>query len=234
MVDVTDATFETEVIAKSQQVPVVVDLWAPWCGPCKQLGPLLENATAATNGQVILAKINVDENPAVSQAFQVQSIPAVHAFKGGEVVDSFVGGQSEQFVNDFVGRLAPGAAAPSEVDQLVAAGDEVSLRKALELEPGHAEATTALAGLMVSSGRNEDGLALLGTIPESPETRRIAALARAGDGATDDVEAKLQALLPRVKGDDDARQEFIDILELLGPNDPRTADWRKKLTTTLF
>ncbi len=234
MVDVTDATFETEVIAKSQQVPVVVDLWAPWCGPCKQLGPLLEKATAATGGQVILAKVNVDENPAISQAFQVQSIPAVHAFKDGQIVDSFVGGQSEDFVNDFINKLAPGAAAPSEVDQLVAAGDEVSLRKALELEPGHPEATTALAGLMVASGRTEDSLALLGTVPESPETRRIAALARAGDGATDDVDTKLAELLPKVKADDDARQEFIDILELMGPGDPRTAEWRKKLTTTLF
>jgi len=91
MVDVTDATFEEAVLKRSFEVPVVVDLWAPWCGPCTTLGPLLEQAVADTDGAVELAKVNVDENPAVSNSFQVQSIPAVFAVHDGAVVDQFIG-----------------------------------------------------------------------------------------------------------------------------------------------
>ena len=94
-IDVTDATFQTEVIDRSKTAAVVVDLWAPWCGPCRTLGPILEKVTDATNGEVVLVKVNVDENPGVSQAFQVQSIPAVYALKNGEVVDGFVGAHPE-------------------------------------------------------------------------------------------------------------------------------------------
>ena len=106
-VDVTDATFETEVMVRSHQVPVIVDLWAPWCGPCKTLGPILEKATDATMGQVVLAKVNVDENPQISQAFQVQSIPAVFIMKDGKVLDSFVGAQPEHVVLQIVQSLLP-------------------------------------------------------------------------------------------------------------------------------
>lgn len=106
-VDVTDATFETEVLVQSHQVPVIVDLWAPWCGPCKTLGPILEKATDATMGQVVLAKVNVDENPQISQAFQVKSIPAVFIMKDGKVLDSFVGAQPEHVVLQIVQSLLP-------------------------------------------------------------------------------------------------------------------------------
>src|SRR3954447_5544339 len=95
MADITDATFEQDVLERSKQVPVVVDLWAPWCGPCKTLGPIIERVIAETDGKVELAKVNVDENPQVSQAFQVQSIPAVYALKDGKVVDGFIGAQPE-------------------------------------------------------------------------------------------------------------------------------------------
>src|SRR5581483_2716713 len=101
-VDVTDSTFQTDVIARSATVPVVVDLWAEWCGPCKTLGPILEKVVAATNGAVALAKVNVDENPRVAQSFQVQSIPAVFAIKDGKVVDQFIGALPEAQVVEFV------------------------------------------------------------------------------------------------------------------------------------
>src|SRR3954463_5667567 len=131
MADVTDATFEADVLQRSSDVPVVVDLWAPWCGPCRTLGPVLEEVVGATEGQVELVKVNVDENPQVSAAFQVQSIPAVYALKDGKVVDGFIGAQPEPSVQQFVASLLP-TVEESEVASLVAAGDEASLRRALE------------------------------------------------------------------------------------------------------
>ncbi len=94
-IDVTDATFQTEVLERSATTPVVVDLWAEWCGPCKTLGPILEKVVDATEGQVVLAKVDVDANPQTAQAFKVQSIPAVYAVSEGKVVDGFVGAQGE-------------------------------------------------------------------------------------------------------------------------------------------
>jgi putative thioredoxin len=235
MIDVTDATFETDVLDRSVQVPVVVDLWAPWCGPCKTLGPILERVIDATGGQVVLAKVNTDENPGVANAFQVQSIPAVYALKDRKVVDGFVGAQPERVVAEWVAKLMP-SEEENEVHALLAAGDEASLRQALELDPDNEDVIVALAKLDIEAGRPDEALELIARIPESPATRHVAALARAGDEFTgsDDVEAKLDGLLDRVKGDDDARQEFLDLLELLGPDDPRTAAYRKKLTARLY
>jgi putative thioredoxin len=233
--DVTDATFETAVLDRSQQVPVVVDLWAPWCGPCRTLGPIIEGVIAATKGQVDLVKVNVDENPQVSSAFKVQSIPAVYAVKDRRVVDGFIGAQGEPFVTDFVKRLVP-TAEETEVDRLLAVGDEASLRKALELEPDNERAIVTLADLLVDREETDEALALLERIPETPETRRVAALARVGSAAGDDgdIERRLDGLLERVKEDEAARQEFIDLLEVLGPDDPRTRTYRKALTARLY
>ena len=241
MADVTDATFEADVLQRSHEVPVVVDLWAPWCGPCRTLGPVLEEVVAATGGKVELAKVNVDENTQISTAFRVQSIPAVYALKDGRVVDGFIGAQPKPAVEKLVESLLP-TEEEAEVDRLVAAGDEASLRRALELDPDHGDAVVALAELLVGDGRNDEALSLLARIPESPETRRVAALARLGavegNGAApagdDGLTARLDDLLERVKEDDDARREFLDVLELLGPEDPRTASYRKALTARLF
>ena len=233
MHDVTDATFERDVIQRSHEVPVVVDLWAAWCGPCRTLGPIIEKVVADTEGRVELAKVDVDANPMVSQAFRVQSIPAVYAIRDGKVVDSFVGALPEHQVREWVGQLAP---AKSDADLLVEKGDEESLRKALELDPDHAGAVVGLAELLVSKGDRDEALRLLARIPETAETRRVAALARVGgaDGAADDPSVELDSLLDRVKSDEDARQRFLDLLELLGPDDPRTAEYRKALTARLF
>jgi len=233
--DVTDATFDTAVLGRSAEVPVVVDLWAEWCGPCRTLGPILEKVIAETDGAVELVKVDVDANPRVGAAFKVQSIPAVFAIKDRKVVDSFIGALPEPAVRQWVASLA---SPPSEADRLIAAGDESSLRQALELEPANPQATLALASLLVDKGESDEVLALLARIPETAEVRRIAARARVGDevagAASSDVEAKLDGLLDRVKGDDEARQEFLDLLEVLGPEDPRTAQYRKELTTRLF
>ena len=231
--DVTDATFERDVLQRSHSVPVVVDLWATWCGPCHTLGPILDRVVEETAGRVELVKVDIDANPMVTQAFRVQSIPSVFAVSGGKVVDSFVGALPEHRVREWVSGLAPSA---SEADLLVQAGDEASLRKALELDPDHEEAVVALAELLVQRGEGEEALAVLGRIPETAETRRVAALARVGEGgsAPDDPTVELDALLDRVKGDEDARQRFLDLLELLGPDDPRTAQYRKALTARLY
>jgi putative thioredoxin len=232
-VDVTDATFETEVMQRSKDVPVVVDLWAPWCGPCRTLGPIIEQVIAETEGKVALVKVNVDENPQISQAFGVQSIPLVVAVKDGQPVDGFLGAHPEATVRQFVERLLP---SPEEeaLAKLVAAGDEASLRQALELAPGDEDAVVGLAELLAERGESEEALALLARIPETERVRRVAALARVGDGPTDDYDAKLSELLDRVRDDEEARQEFVDILELLGPDDPRTATYRRQLTSRLF
>ncbi len=107
MIDVTDATFNDEVVAASHNQPVVVDLWAPWCGPCKSLAPILEKVIADTDGAVAGAKVNIDENPEVARAMQAQSIPLVVAFKDGQPVDGFLGAQGEPMVRDFVAKLLP-------------------------------------------------------------------------------------------------------------------------------
>ena len=234
MTDVTDATFEQDVIARSAEVPVVVDLWAPWCGPCKTLGPILEQVIARTEGQVELAKVNVDENPRIASSFGVQSIPAVFALRDGKVVDRFVGALPEAQVAEFVDRLTP---QPSEVDLLVAAGDEPSLRQALAIESDNPGAVTGLARILLDRSEPEAALELLARVPETPAVRVLAAEARlAGQNVAlgDDVSSLLDGLLERVRDDEAARQEFIDVLETLGPDDPRTTGYRKALATRLF
>lgn len=230
--DITDATFQTAVIERSAQVPVVVDLWAEWCGPCKQLGPILERVVAATNGAVELAKVDIEANPAVGRAFAVQSIPAVYAIVNGEVADHFIGAKSEAEVQEFVSALVPAEAAASpDLSTL----SEAELRVLLESDPNDPATVTALADLLAAEGRGEEAVELLERIPESADTRRIAAVVRTGGGGDpDEMESRLNELLDRVKGDDEARQQFVDLLEVMGPEDPRTAEYRRQLTSRLF
>jgi len=232
-IDVTDATFQTEVIERSATTPVVVDLWATWCGPCTTLGPIIEKVVDATGGKVVLAKVDVDQNPAIAQAFRAQSIPAVFAMRDGQVVDGFIGAQPEHMVEQFVANLLP-SAEESAVADLVAAGDEGSLRLALQLEPGNEDAIVALGEILVARGDADEALTLLARIPETERTRKVAAAARLSTAPPDDHDATLTALLDEVKADEDARQKFLDILELMGPDDPRTGAYRRKLTARLF
>lgn len=232
--DVTDATFQAQVLDRSNQVAVVVDFWAEWCDPCRSLTPIIEKVVAETGGQVELAKVDIDANPGIAQSFQVQSIPAVYGIRDGQVVGNFVGAQGEDAVRSFVLGLMVGEQ-PSPVDLLVEAGDEPSLRQAVELEPKNPVVVCALAALLIErddDGDSAEALALIAQIPESAETRRLTAIARVE--AVDDIDATLGELLELVSHDEEARGRFIDLLEVLGPDDERTATWRRRLTSALY
>ncbi len=245
VIDVSEQDFEREVVERSRTTPVVVDFWAAWCAPCRTLGPILERAAAAREGDVVLAKLDTDANPGLAQTFQIQGIPAVKAFKDGRVVDEFVGAQPPLVVERFFDELVP-----SEADGLVAAGDEPSLRRALELQPGRADAAVPLAGLLHRRGETEDALAVLANVAGSFQADGLAArirLERAGEpdltdafAAVDDgdreraVELLLEALPGADGHKDDVRRVTVALLDDLGVEHPVARDARRRLAAALF
>jgi putative thioredoxin len=235
-IDVTDATFERDIIEQSKEKPVVVDLWAPWCGPCRTLSPIIEKVVEETQGKVVLAKINVDENPASAQAFRVQGIPAVFAIKDGKVVDSFVGAYPEGAVRDFVNKLAP---AKTVVDVLIEEGTEASLRQAVELEPGNEKAGLALAEMLAARGEFDEVEKLLARYPENDQIKALKArihLAREGRAgiSLDQIESELNELLAMVKQDEAARAKFLELLTLFPDDDPRKNQYRRMFASRLY
>ena len=157
----------------------------------------------------------------------------MYALQDGAVVNGFMGAQPEHEVQAFIDSLAP-SEQEQAISELIAGGDEGSLRIALQMEPANEDAIGALGELLVADGRVEEALALIERIPENDRTRKIAASARVGETPDDDNDSKLIALLDQVKDDDDARQQFVDILELMGADDPRTAGYRRQLTMRLY
>jgi putative thioredoxin len=232
--DVTDATFATAVIERSKTVPVVVDLWAEWCGPCKTLGPLLEKVIDETSGAVELAKVDVDANPEVAQAFQVQSIPAVFAIKDGQIVDTFVGALPEAAVREFVERLAPGA---SIVDQLVEAGDEASLREALERDATNVEAAVALGDFLRQDDQLDEAEALLTPFAHVLAAKTVLArirLQRRGLSLEGDLDLTLEHLLEQSSLSEESKAQLLEILDALGPEDARYVTYRRRLASRLY
>ncbi|MBM3571731.1 MAG: thioredoxin [Alphaproteobacteria bacterium] len=176
--DVTTATFMADVIEASREAAIVVDFWAPWCGPCKQLAPALEKAVKDTRGKVRLVKINIDQNPDLAQQMRIQSIPAVYAFRNGRPVDGFVGALPESQVKSFVQRLAQAAGAsagPSPIDEAMEAAKEALeagdvgnasalFGQILQHEPGHAGAVAGLARCHLQSGDAKQATQVLATV----------------------------------------------------------------------
>lgn len=198
MIDVPETDFEREVLDRSKDVPVVVDVWAPWCAPCRVLGPVLERLAEQHRGAFVLAKVNADECPGVSQALRVQSIPAVRAFRDGQLVAEFVGAQPEGVVREFIAAILPTEAdrLARDGEQRVAAGDaagaEAGFRDALARDPRQARALLGLARLLADRDDIDGALALLERIlpgtPVARDAERLAATLRTlRDGAGDDA-----------------------------------------------
>ena len=190
MRDITQAEFETEVIQASHDRGVVVDFWAPWCGPCHQLSPLLERVAQRHAAEVDVVKLNVDEAPEVARRFQVQGIPAVKAFKGGKVAAEFVGVQPETVIQKLFDAVAP-SPADRLVEQAADAPDDQAeplLRQALELERDHAAAIVFLARILLAREDREEAQKLLARIPADDSAKRLLAQLRLGSTAQDDLD----------------------------------------------
>ncbi len=245
ILDVTEATFQAEVLDRSKTVPVVVDFWAEWCGPCRQLTPALEAAARAREGEVVLAKVDTDANQQLAAAFQIQGIPAVKAFKDGRIVSEFTGAQPPAQVERFFDALVP-----SEADRLVAAGDEASLRRALELQPGRADAAVPLARLLFARGDRDAALALVENVAGDFQAEGLLARLRLEGEDTVDLGEAFAALdagdreraadllieaLPGADGaKDDIRRVVVAILDELGVEHPYARDARRRLASALY
>jgi putative thioredoxin len=245
ILDATEATFDQDVIGRSHELPVVVDFWADWCAPCRQLTPVLEQAVKERAGKVALAKVDTEANPRLAAAFRIQGIPNVKAFKDGRIASEFTGAQPPTVVARFLDSLLP-----SEAEALVAAGGEEDLRRALELEPNRADAGVALARILGDRGERDEALAVLREFPGSFAAEGLASRLRLEDDeelraafdALDagDRERALEELIaaiaasPEPSRREDLRRAVVGVLDELGVEHPVARESRRKLASALY
>jgi putative thioredoxin len=227
--DVSEQDFQTKVIERSKQVPVVVDFWAEWCGPRRTLGPAIEDAVRKRNGEIELAKVDTDRNPNIAMKYEIASIPAVKAFKDGKVVSEFIGAvppaRIEAFLNEIV---------PSEADRLAESGDEESLRKALELDPRNARAANGLGRILLSRGETEPALELLKPFPHDFVADGLVARAELSASANGAGADELQQAF--AAWDEGNPEQALDHLQtaLSGEQDPARKDQLRRVMVAIF
>ena len=256
VVEATDQNFLETVIEESKKRPVVVDLWASWCGPCRTLGPILEKVAGERAGSFLLAKLDVDANPYTAGQFGVQSIPTVVAFRDGQPIDGFVGAIPEPMVNEFVNKLMPTEAELEAEEALEEEleghldGAEEKYREALEVDPTNRDARVGLARIYAETGREDLARETLAPALPDPEAERILAMLEVRDwanltepgtlasakrlAAQGTWREALDAMLGALPDDPDARQAMLEVFTVLGEDDELVADYRRKLAAALF
>jgi putative thioredoxin len=251
--DVTEQDFMERVVERSRIVPVVVDFWAEWCGPCRTLGPALEAAVAKRQGEVELAKLDTDANQSLAASFQIRGIPAVKAFKDGQVVAEFTGAIPPPEIERFLDQIVP-----SPADKLATSDDEESLRKALELDPRNGAAARKLGRMLLERGETDEALELLDRFPGDFEAEGLAArvrlLTELGEDRSDGAGTLTRAFAAWDEGDlesaldgfqtvvgevsdperrDQLRRVMVAIFTELGADHPVAREHRRRLAAAL-
>jgi putative thioredoxin len=256
VVDVTDGDFAETVVEESNRRPVVIDLWASWCGPCKTLGPILEKVAAEHSGDFLLAKLDVDANPYTAARFGVQSIPTVIAFRGGQPVDGFIGALPEDAVRQWIDKLLPSEAdrAADEALQEERSGDtgdaEDRYRHVLASDPDNRAARLGLGRILAERGELEEARETIASLLPDPEAEAIMAMIRVAGwsslteagtlasakrlAAAGHWQKALDGMLGALRDDPDAREAMLDVFAVLGDEDPLAQEYRRKLANALF